>query len=278
MTDFLYDLADFHGGTLARMSGATEIISRSFEERSHYTEIEELKRLHDDLLSRLDNEGRRDFELKLDMSWIHHDGALEGHVFSPQEIWTALSTQVRSDSAFQPSLNEVRAHKSAIDLIRSMTDKKQITIGPELIRRLYNTLASDDDQQTGALTYRKDIPIHRTYFHEIGHPSKIPAQMKSFFAWSKNPANRRLHPLHFGSSIHFRLMRIFPFTRHTGKVSRLVMNLVLIRAGYPPAVVHSTDRQNYYEAIRDGFDELFEVIRRALRDTLMSNIGILEGR
>lgn len=258
------------------MAGATEILGRSLEERSYYVEVEELKERHDRLLGAYEPDEQAELEEKFDMSWIYHDGALEGQVLSPQEIWTALKTQIRSDSAFQPSLNEVRAHKSAIEHIRSLTDKKKITIGPELIRRLYNTLAASEDQSTGSLVYRKDIPIHRTYFHEITPPNKLASQMKSFFSWAKDPANRKLHPLHFGAEVHFRLMRIFPFTQHTGKISRLIMNLVLIRAGYPPAVIHSTDRQNYYEAIRDGFDDLFDVVRRALRDTLLSNIGMLE--
>jgi Fic family protein len=258
------------------MAGATEILGRSFDEKSYYAEIEDLKMRHDELLSNLDKEVRDDFVDKLDMSWIYHDGALEGQVLSPQEIWTALKTQIRSDSAFQPSLNEVRSHKEAITFVRSLTDKKKVTIGPELVRRLYNTLAAEDAQCTSTLIYRKDIPIHRTYFHEISQPSKLAAQMKKFFAWAKDPANRRFHPLHFGASAHYQLMRIFPFTRHTGKLSRLIMNMVLVRAGYPPAIIHSTDRQSYYEAIRDGFDQLFDLTRRGMRDTMLSNVGILE--
>jgi Fic family protein len=76
--------------------------------------------------------------------------------------------------------------------------------------------------------------------------------------------------------IHYRLMRVFPFTRQTGKIARLLMNLVLLRAGFPPAVIHSTERQNYYEAIRDGYDCLLVIVERSLRDTMLSNIGAFE--
>ncbi len=258
------------------MAGATEILGRSFEERSYYTELEDLKISLDALLRKLDDDQRHEYELRLDMSWIHHDGAIEGQVLSPQEIWTALNTQVRSDTAFQPAITDVRAHRTAIEYARSLVDKKKVTVGPELLRRLYNTLASEDEQCTGALVYRKDIPIHRTYFHEIVPPAKLAGQMKRFFGWARDPNLRKLHPLYFGSAAHYRLMRIFPFTHHTGKLSRLIMNLILLRGGYPPAIVHSTDRQNYYEAIRDGYDATFDIVSRALRDVMLSNVQLLE--
>lgn len=258
------------------MAGSTDIISRSLGAKVVYREIDDLRDRHNALLENMGSDARREFQEKFDMSWIYHDCALEGQVLTPQEIWMALNTQVRSDSAFQPSLNDVRNHKQAIDFIRTLVDKKKLTIGPELVRRLYNMLASESDQCSSSLVYRKDIPIHRTYFHEIVRPTRLPYQMKKFFGWTRDPATRKLHPVHFCASVHYRLMRLFPFTRHTGKLSRLIMNLVLIRTGYPPAIIHSTERQNYYECLREGFDEFLDVAKHALGDTMLSNITMLE--
>lgn len=258
------------------MSGATDILSRSLGIKAVFDEIDNQKQRYGTVRDRLDQESAREFQEKFDMSWIYHDCALEGQVLTPQEIWTALNTQVRSDSAFQPSLNDVRSHKQAIDYIRSLVDKKKLTIGPELVRRIFNLLASEDEQCSSSLVYRKDIPIHRTYFHEIVQPSRLSYQMKKFFEWAREPVNRKGHPVQFGTSVHYRLMRIFPFSKHTGKLSRILMNLVLVRAGYPPAVIHSTERQNYYEAIRDGYEELLEVVKHALSDTMLSNISMME--
>jgi len=258
------------------MAGAADNLSRWLGETAIYSEIDSLRDRHLAARQRLDVQSRRDYQERFDMSWIYHDCALEGQVLTPQEIWTALNTQVRSDSAFQPSLSEVRSHKLAIDFIRSLVDKKKVTIGPELVRRLYNILAGNGDQITGALVYRKDIPIHRTYFHEIAHPSRLPQQMKRFFEWTKESSVRKVHPVFFAASVHFRFMRNFPFSHHTGKISRLLMNLVLVRAGYSPAIIHSTERQNYYEAIRDGFEELLDLVTRSLADTLMSDLSMIE--
>jgi Fic family protein len=45
-------------------------------------------------------------------------------------------------------------------------------------------------------------------------------------------------------------MAIFPWTKNSGKVARLFTNLLLLRDGYPPAVIHSIDRQRYYDVLR----------------------------
>jgi Fic family protein len=258
------------------MAGATDIVTRSLGQKVLFGEFEAMRDRHLELLGRLSAADRNEFVEKFDMSWIYHDCALEGQVLTPQEIWTALNTQVRSDSAFQPSLADVRNNKRAIEFLRGLADKKKVTIGPEMMRRLHNILDSNGGQGGGSLLYRKDIPIHRTYFHEIIQPSRLPYQMKRFFEWARDPGNRRIHPIQYAASLHYRLMRIFPFSHHSGKISRLLMNLVFIRAGYPPAIIHSTDRQTYYEAIRDGADELLDVVKRALGDTMLSNIAMLE--
>lgn len=258
------------------MAGSTDILSRTLGERVVFGEIDDLKERHQAIVERVAQADLREFQDKFDMSWIYHDCALEGQVLTPQEIWTALNTQIRSDSAFQPALADVRSHKRAIEFIRTLVEKKKLTIGPELVRRIFNHLASESEQCSASLVYRKDIPIHRTYFHEIVQPSRLSYQMKKFFEWAREPGNRKMHPVQFGTSVHYRLMRIFPFTHHTGKLARLLMNLVLIRAGYPPAIIHSTERQNYYESIRDGYEDVLKVVMHALSDTMLSNVSMLE--
>ena len=45
-------------------------------------------------------------------------------------------------------------------------------------------------------------------------------------------------------------MSIYPWTQNTGRVARLLSNVILMREGYPLAIVHSIDRQRYYEVLR----------------------------
>jgi Fic family protein len=48
---------------------------------------------------------------------------------------------------------------------------------------------------------------------------------------------------------HFRLTAIHPFSDGNGRTARLLMNLILIRGGYPPVAVRPQDRKRYLDAL-----------------------------
>jgi hypothetical protein len=64
-------------------------------------------------------------------------------------------------------------------------------------------------------------------------------------------------------------MQVFPFTENTGRVARLLGNLVLLHAGYRlPVIIHATDRQRYYESLRMPEAVLRDLTMEALDNAL----------
>ena len=74
------------------------------------------------------------------------------------------------------------------------------------------------------------------------------------------------------AAAHGEFERIHPFLDGNGGTGRLVMNLLLVRLGYPPAIIYMRDRNRYLNAIRraDGGDPrpLGEMVARAVIDNL----------
>jgi hypothetical protein len=72
---------------------------------------------------------------------------------------------------------------------------------------------------------------------------------------------------------HAEFERIHPFLDGNGRTGRLLMNLVLVRLGYPPAIIYKRERPRYLEALRKAdqvdYGPLGELLARAVLDNLM---------
>jgi Fic family protein len=197
---------------------------------------------------------------QLDLSGIFHDCALEGQVVSAEELTGAFDDTAIMDATTLPLYATLRSHKKAYDLIRELAGRRRLEFTLDLFKQFHALFASSPEEaKTGR--YRRDIPLHRSYFHEISEPQKIGPNMRRLIAWLNSPeASTSLHPMSWASRFHFRFMRIFPFTETSGKVGRAVMNLILVRHGYLPAIIHATERQRYYEVLRQQQQGLTELV------------------
>ncbi len=80
------------------------------------------------------------------------------------------------------------------------------------------------------------------------NPAKIPELMQDFGAWLKTTPSDPASAF----EAHYRLTAIHPFGDGNGRTARLLMNLVLIRGGYPPVAVRPEDRKTYLDALERG--------------------------
>ncbi len=219
----------------------------------------------------------QDFQDRLDMSWIYHDSALEGLVYTQEELHAAISDQIVSDTSLIPVYDEIRQHKAAVDLVRDLCNKKRVTLSLDLIKKIYVTLVPEEGEGKGAPKYRKDMPLHRQYFHEIAPPEKISYQMRQLVTWMKAPETKRsTHTVRLAAKAHYKLLHIYPYPKHSGKVARLLMNLILLRQGYPPAIIHATERQRYYDALKTSPNACSKLVTEALAASVESTIRYFE--
>jgi len=209
----------------------------------------------------------QDFQLRYELSWLYHDNALEGVVVTGQELALALANHPVAEATTVALFREIRNHKSAVDLVRAEAASKKLKINLTVIKRIYETLGAGIDGRSVA-EYRKEIPLHRAYFHEIAPPARIPFLLGKLVDLCESSEFRSLHPIQKASRVSHGLMQVYPFTENSGKVARLLANLVLLHHGYLPCIVHATDRQRYYESLRGPEAGLREVMLDALDNGL----------
>jgi len=202
----------------------------------------------------------KDYRDRLDVSWIFHDNALEGVVLSYSELKAAIDQRIISDVTLIPMYEEVRNHKAAVDFVReASTAKKPPAVDLELVRKLYALLTPEEAA--------KGYP-YRLYYHEIASPEKINYRMRKLGEWMESDEFNELHPITRATKAHFRLLSTYPWTKNSGKVARLLMNFVLIRHGYLPAVIHSIERQRYYEVLRFENEGLLNLVIESLENSI----------
>jgi Fic family protein len=224
----------------------------------------------DDLADRMrgDQDLTDEFLRRYELSWLYHENALEGVVYTSQELATALENAALADAAFVNAFQEIRNHKVAIDLVRDEAKAKKLRINVTLVKKLNDTLAAGIEGRD-LLELRKDMPLHRAYFHEIAQPAKIAALLQKVLDACDSADFRNAHPIQRAAKLHHGFMQVFPYTENSGRIARLLANLVLLQSGYRvPCIIHATDRQRYYESLRLPEAALRDLTMEALDNAL----------
>lgn len=235
--------------------------------QTRFVEIDDRNEDVKDLLA--EDEGiALDFLQKYELSLFHHENALEGTMYSVHELSAALSGITVAEASTMKGYREIQNDRSALEWIRTESQSKKLKVTLATAQALYQVLGRGFDDEGETAELRAEVPLHRTYFHEIAPPAKIPALLEKLWALCDSADFRALHPIHQSSRFQFEFMRVFPFTDRSGKIARLIGNLHLMHAGHLPCVVHSIDRQRYFEAFRFGEPHLRDLLRDSVDNAL----------
>lgn len=113
--------------------------------------------------------------------------------------------------------------------------------------------------------------------HAFPSPAEIPARMGDLSAWLRTAAD--MPDTAFAA--HRRLVEIHPFNDGNRRTARLLMNLILIRCGYPPVAVRAEDRVEYIRSLQEaqagqGTERFSNLLHRRLDATLQEYLDALQ--
>ncbi len=95
--------------------------------------------------------------------------------------------------------------------------------------------------------------------------------MEQFISWLQGENSENI--VKIAADAHFKLVSIHPFTDGNGRTSRLLMNLLLMQKGYPPAIIRKEDRAAYINSLEkaqtggeltDFYTLIYEAVDRSL--------------
>ncbi|HVZ37824.1 MAG TPA: Fic family protein [Candidatus Kapabacteria bacterium] len=223
-------------------------------------EIDSLRPLESEL------EGRILQKFRLD--WNYHSSNIEGNSLTFGETKTFLLHGLTAQGKPLRDHLEIRGHNEAIDALgdivageRELTEHVIKSLHQIILGETYTIPARTPD---GVSTERlvtpgryKLEPNHvRTVTGEMFYfapPEKTPEEMEALLTWYRGAeAAGMMHPVAIGARLHYGFIRIHPFDDGNGRMARILMNLVLMKHGYPPAIVRTEEKEEYYRALRQA--------------------------
>jgi len=213
---------------------------------------------------------------KLFLEWTYNSNAIEGNTLTMNETKVVLEGITVGGKTMQEHL-EVINHQDAIfyveDIVRSEEPLSEWQI--KNLHRL--VLKGIDDRYAGV--YRDQQVFISGATHTPPPPLKIQEQMDALMNWYNDEA-QEMHPIVRGAMLHAIFVGIHPFIDGNGRTSRLLLNLELMKAGYPPIIIRVENRLAYYNTLDkahttedyEGFIELVAKEVEASLDLYLSAI------
>lgn len=216
-------------------------------------------------------------------AYIFHDSALEGLVVSPDEINSIFATDTDAIYIRSRVLQEIRNHRKklreminhAAKVRHSNTVYRSAEVNIENILATHEALfANVPRKEPGVL--RSQPPVHVAYFHPVCDGALVKERLLKLCNQTKDPEFRAQHPINQAVLFHFHFMKIFPFMDGCGKVGRLFMNSFLLQGGYEMAIIHGSERQQYYETLKEGPESLRILVLDSIDAALDSQANFIK--
>ena len=211
------------------------------------------------------------------VEWTYNSNSIEGNTLTLAETKMVLEDGITVGGKTLREHFEAINHQKAIafleDLTQVSTDMRAIDILS--IHRL--VLANIMDDFAGR--FRPGMVRIMGANFTPPNARKVPDLLEELINYvNANPLG--YSPLMLATLFHHRFVWIHPFNDGNGRTVRLAFNLLLIRAGYPPAVILSTDRKKYLSALnranRGDYNNLLLMMYQAVERSLniyISSIG-----
>ncbi len=214
---------------------------------------------------------------RFELEWTYHSNAIEGNTLSMRETFLVLNEGVTIGGKSLREHLEVTNHKAAINFVESLVSKKQISERDVLE---IHALVIDKINIHNAGFYRRERVMISGSPYVPPSPSKVPELMEKLAEFFGEEPKDFLPAVEFAARAHFELVHVHPFADGNGRTARLLMNLFLMRRGFPPAVILKSERPRYYSALdaghRGNLNPFVDLVARSVERSLDLYLEVLE--
>lgn len=208
------------------------------------------------------------------VEYTYNSNAIEGNTLTLRETDMVLRGLTIDSKPLQEHLEAIN-HKEAFDYVLSLV-RDNVELTENIIKQIHSLVLADKREDRGI--YRH-VPVKILGAAHIPvQPYEIEPKMAELLNWYHGSSDNIISKL---AKFHIEFEAIHPFIDGNGRTGRLLINLELMKAGYPPIDIKFADRIAYYEAfdqyhIKGDLSSMKNLFANYLNERLEYFISILD--
>lgn len=258
--------------------------------------IDELKKQLD--LLDFDKSVKERIDKKFRLEFNYNTNHIEGNTITYSETELLLMLDQSAGNHTLRELEEMKGSDVAYQLIKDLASENERPLTEHniknlnqvlLVRPFWKDALTEDGQATRRQIkvgeykeYPNSVRLQNGEMFHYASPTDTPILMGELIDWFREEEEKNeLHPVILAALFHYKFVCIHPFDDGNGRLSRLLMNYVLLKNNLPPVIIKSEDKKNYLMALNKAdvgdVDSFVKYIAEQLKWSLEISIKAAKG-
>ena len=244
-----------------------------------------------DALRPLDADQEKSIWQKFRFDWNYHSNNIEGNSLTFGETKSLLLHNITAQGKSLKDHIEITGHNEAIDALVDLT-RGDAPLTESFVRQLHELILRERYQvdaitPEGAPTRRWiEVGQYKTGHNHVqtvtgeifrfAEPMDVPGKMHTLLQTiNELQAPSSAEVVFVAAKAHYDFVLIHPFDDGNGRMARLLMNLILIKYGFPPAIIKTQDKQQYFSALRQADGGQLDVFVEYIAGCVCASLQIM---
>ncbi|CAI2351527.1 unnamed protein product [Caenorhabditis sp. 36 PRJEB53466] len=179
--------------------------------------------------------------------YVYHTVAIEGNTLSLGQTRAILESGMVIPGKSIREHNEVIGMDAALRFLNcSLLSKEHDEISIDDILEMHRRVLGNADPVEAGRIRTTQVYVGR--FTPIG-PEYVMEQLADLVDWLNDDSTKAMDPIERAAVAHYKLVLVHPFTDGNGRTARLLLNLIMMRSGFPPVILPVETRAEYYASL-----------------------------
>lgn len=207
----------------------------------------------------------------LSIEWTYNSNSIEGNTLSLRETQMILQEGITVKGKSLREHFEAKNHDKAIDYLYEIVNQDYILRSIDILSLHGLVLRTIEDDFAGRI---RNAGVRITGANFVPpNANKVSDFLDELIVFiNENPLG--LNDIELATIFHHKLVWIHPFFDGNGRTVRLAMNLLLMRTGFPPAIILKNDRKKYYDALNQANNGNYQKLTLLMTQSLERTLNI----